>query len=148
VDVNGDNVVTPLDVLAVIDKINAASGSGEGEGSDAGGFVQFAVGPGLVNSSPKGQGAPIDFGVSSVQVGRELPTSSTSVGSTGMMKTLIGPTSSSANSFPVEGLFEGDLWDSEFDEIAGILSQESGTATDDSEGNDSLDHALMDLFGN
>jgi hypothetical protein len=40
------------------------------------------------------------------------------------------------------------LWDSELDEIAGILSQESGTATDDSDGNDSLDHALMDLFGN
>jgi|GEM_PF-1219467 len=148
VDVNGDNVVTPLDVLAVIDKINAASGSGEGEGSDADGFVQFAVGPGLVNSSPKGQGAPIDFGVSSVQVGRELPTSSTSVGSTAMMKTFIGPTSGSVNSFPVQGLFEGDLWDSDLDEIAGILSQESGTATDDSDGNDSLDHALMDLFGN
>jgi hypothetical protein len=150
VDVNGDNVVTPLDVLAVIDKINAASGSGEGEGegSDADGLAQFAVGPGLINPSPKGHGAPIDFGVSTIQVGRELPTSSTSVGSTAMMKTFIGPTSGSVNSFPVQGLFEGDLWDSELDEIAGILSQESGTATDDSDGNDSLDHALMDLFGN
>lgn len=148
VDVNGDNVVTPLDVLAVIDKINAASGSGEGEGAEATGIGQFTVGPGLVDSAASGVAAPIDFGVSRVQVGRELPTSATSVGSVGMMRGISGLGSSSMGLMSLSNDIVGDLLDSDLDEIAGLISEAGDVGLDDEAGEDPLDRALIDLFGN
>jgi hypothetical protein len=148
VDVNGDNVVTPLDVLAVIDKINAASGSGEGEGTDGSEIGRFTVGPGLVDSTGGGTAAPIDFGVSRVQVGRELPTSATSVGSVGMMRGISGLGSSSMGLMSLSNDLVGDLLDSDLDEIAGLLSEAGDVGLNDEAGEDPLDRALIDLFGN
>jgi hypothetical protein len=132
VDVNGDNFVTPLDVLAVIDKINSSSGSGEGE---------QIIG---VNNAPALGSPALDSMV--VEVGRGLSSSTPMPAWAGMMESR-RQNASKLQSMPLASMFANSNWDNEFDDLAGLLASPQTSDGDSDKQNDSIDQALMDLFG-
>jgi hypothetical protein len=127
VDVNGDNFVTPLDVLAVIDKINSSSGSGEGE---------QIIG---VNNAPALESMV-------VEVGRGLTSSTPMPAWAGMIESR-RQNASKLQSMPLASMFANSNWDNDFDDLAGLLASPQTSDGDSDNQNDSIDQALMDLFG-
>jgi hypothetical protein len=54
---------------------------------------------------------------------------------------------SKLQSMPLASMFANSNWDNEFDDLAGLLASPQTSDGDSDKQNDSIDQALMDLFG-